>query len=182
MDKTRHWQIVGCSAYTGEGLLKGFDWLVQDIASRIYMLDWEWEWYMDCVTIWQDKIFDKIPIVQAILRMLWELDHRYFNQRWWHLYIFFSLIFVQQTMVPSSWHLSKMAFSIFLYLLWRWYHDNERLVLCVVFLKLVPKVYLDESSGIYLTKLCITHYINPYNVASHYALYTKGFLMSIHHL
>ncbi|GFY80384.1 ADP-ribosylation factor family protein [Actinidia rufa] len=39
MDKTRHWQIVGCSAYTGDGLLEGFDWLVQDIASRIYVLD-----------------------------------------------------------------------------------------------------------------------------------------------
>ncbi|XP_056174599.1 ADP-ribosylation factor-like protein 2 isoform X1 [Syzygium oleosum] len=39
MDKTRHWKIVGCSAYTGEGLLEGFDWLVQDIASRIYMLE-----------------------------------------------------------------------------------------------------------------------------------------------
>ncbi|OMP11597.1 reverse transcriptase [Corchorus capsularis] len=25
MDKTRHWKIVGCSAYTGEGLLEGFD-------------------------------------------------------------------------------------------------------------------------------------------------------------
>ncbi|KAL6177078.1 hypothetical protein ACLB2K_053710 [Fragaria x ananassa] len=39
MDKTRHWNIVGCSAYTGEGLLEGFDWLVQDVASRIYVLD-----------------------------------------------------------------------------------------------------------------------------------------------
>lgn len=39
MDKSRHWKIVGCSAYTGDGLLEGFDWLVQDIASRIYMLD-----------------------------------------------------------------------------------------------------------------------------------------------
>ncbi|KAL2537182.1 putative ADP-ribosylation factor family protein [Forsythia ovata] len=27
MDKTRHWRIVGCSAYTGDGLLEGFDWL-----------------------------------------------------------------------------------------------------------------------------------------------------------
>nr|GMC65052.1 ADP-ribosylation factor-like protein 2 [Ipomoea batatas] len=27
MDKTRHWRIVGCSAYTGEGLLEGFDCL-----------------------------------------------------------------------------------------------------------------------------------------------------------
>ncbi|KAL5999471.1 ADP-ribosylation factor-like protein 2 [Asimina triloba] len=25
MDRTRHWKIVGCSAYTGEGLLAGFD-------------------------------------------------------------------------------------------------------------------------------------------------------------
>ncbi|XP_057453642.1 ADP-ribosylation factor-like protein 2 isoform X3 [Lotus japonicus] len=39
MDKSRHWNIVGCSAYTGDGLLEGFDWMVQDIASRIYMLD-----------------------------------------------------------------------------------------------------------------------------------------------
>ncbi|CAL4935269.1 unnamed protein product [Urochloa decumbens] len=39
MDKSRHWNIVGCSAYTGEGLLDGFDWLVQDVASRIYVLD-----------------------------------------------------------------------------------------------------------------------------------------------
>ncbi|GJN41272.1 hypothetical protein PR202_gn00620 [Eleusine coracana subsp. coracana] len=39
MDRSRHWRIVGCSAYTGDGLLEGFDWLVQDIASRIYVLD-----------------------------------------------------------------------------------------------------------------------------------------------
>ncbi|XP_047092007.1 ADP-ribosylation factor-like protein 2 isoform X2 [Lolium rigidum] len=39
MDRSRHWRIVGCSAYTGEGLLDGFDWLVQDVASRIYVLD-----------------------------------------------------------------------------------------------------------------------------------------------
>ncbi|XP_043813217.1 ADP-ribosylation factor-like protein 2 isoform X1 [Manihot esculenta] len=31
MDKTRHWKIVGCSAYIGEGLLERFDWLVQDM-------------------------------------------------------------------------------------------------------------------------------------------------------
>ncbi|GMN23547.1 hypothetical protein TIFTF001_047566 [Ficus carica] len=29
MDKTRHWRIVGCSAYTGEGLIEGFDWYVE---------------------------------------------------------------------------------------------------------------------------------------------------------
>jgi ADP-ribosylation factor-like protein 2 len=39
MNKDRHWKIVGCSAYSGEGLLQGFDWLVKDIASRIYVLD-----------------------------------------------------------------------------------------------------------------------------------------------
>ncbi|XP_016580109.1 ADP-ribosylation factor-like protein 2 isoform X2 [Capsicum annuum] len=39
MDNSRHWRIVGCSAYTGDGILEGFDWLVQDVASRIYMLD-----------------------------------------------------------------------------------------------------------------------------------------------
>mmetsp|Transcript_36590 Transcript_36590/g.90059 ORF Transcript_36590/g.90059 Transcript_36590/m.90059 type:complete len:185 (+) Transcript_36590:199-753(+) len=37
--KNRHWSIVGCSAVTGEGLVEGVDWIVSDIASRIYMLD-----------------------------------------------------------------------------------------------------------------------------------------------
>lgn len=35
----RHWRIVGCSAVTGEGLLDGFDWLIDDIRSRIFLLD-----------------------------------------------------------------------------------------------------------------------------------------------
>jgi ADP-ribosylation factor-like protein 2 len=39
MDTSRHWKIIACSAITGEGLLAGFDWLVSDIASRIYVLD-----------------------------------------------------------------------------------------------------------------------------------------------
>eukprot|EP00976_Prorocentrum_cordatum_P117354 1196297-Prorocentrum_minimum.AAC.9 len=39
MSTSRHWQICGCSAVTGEGLLDGFDWVVGDIASRIYMFD-----------------------------------------------------------------------------------------------------------------------------------------------
>eukprot|EP00730_Choanoeca_flexa_P018737 TRINITY_DN9129_c0_g1_i1.p1 TRINITY_DN9129_c0_g1~~TRINITY_DN9129_c0_g1_i1.p1 ORF type:complete len:185 (+),score=34.17 TRINITY_DN9129_c0_g1_i1:133-687(+) len=34
-----HWHIQGCSAVTGEKLLDGVDWLVDDIASRIYMQD-----------------------------------------------------------------------------------------------------------------------------------------------
>ena len=35
----RHWHIQPCSAYTGDGLLEGIDWIVKDIASRIYMFD-----------------------------------------------------------------------------------------------------------------------------------------------
>mmetsp|Transcript_25307 Transcript_25307/g.60101 ORF Transcript_25307/g.60101 Transcript_25307/m.60101 type:complete len:185 (-) Transcript_25307:35-589(-) len=35
----RHCHIQACSAVTGEGLEAGVDWLVSDIASRIYMLD-----------------------------------------------------------------------------------------------------------------------------------------------
>lgn len=36
---TRHWKIVSCSAVTGAGLLDGFDWIVSDISSRIYLLE-----------------------------------------------------------------------------------------------------------------------------------------------
>ena len=34
----RHWNIFGCSAMTGDGLSAGFDWLVDDISSRIFMM------------------------------------------------------------------------------------------------------------------------------------------------
>ena len=37
--KTHHWQILGCSAVTGERLLDGVDWLIGDIASRIFTMD-----------------------------------------------------------------------------------------------------------------------------------------------
>ncbi|XP_022103152.1 ADP-ribosylation factor-like protein 2 isoform X1 [Acanthaster planci] len=37
--KTHHWLIIGCSAVTGENLLQGIDWLVSDIASRIFTMD-----------------------------------------------------------------------------------------------------------------------------------------------
>jgi len=37
--KTHHWLIVGCSAVTGDNLLQGMDWLVDDISSRIFTLD-----------------------------------------------------------------------------------------------------------------------------------------------
>ena len=34
----RHCKILGCSAITGEGLLDGMNWIVDDIASRIYVM------------------------------------------------------------------------------------------------------------------------------------------------
>ncbi|GAN02245.1 ADP-ribosylation factor family-domain-containing protein [Mucor lusitanicus] len=37
--KSHHWAILPCSAVTGDNLLKGMDWVVNDVASRIYMLD-----------------------------------------------------------------------------------------------------------------------------------------------
>ncbi|ORX62609.1 putative ADP-ribosylation factor-like 2-like protein [Hesseltinella vesiculosa] len=37
--KSHHWAIQSCSAVTGEHLLKGMDWAVKDVASRIFMLD-----------------------------------------------------------------------------------------------------------------------------------------------
>lgn len=36
---SHHWKIQGCSAVTGENLLEGMDWVVDDIASRIYLND-----------------------------------------------------------------------------------------------------------------------------------------------
>lgn len=35
---SRHWNIVGCSAVTGEGLAEGVDWIVGDIGARIFMM------------------------------------------------------------------------------------------------------------------------------------------------
>ena len=37
--KSRHWQIHPCSAVTGDGLIEGMDWIVNDISSRIFMGD-----------------------------------------------------------------------------------------------------------------------------------------------
>ncbi|XP_026573463.1 ADP-ribosylation factor-like protein 2 [Pseudonaja textilis] len=37
--QTHHWCIRGCSAYTGENLLAGIDWLLDDISSRIFTAD-----------------------------------------------------------------------------------------------------------------------------------------------
>jgi len=34
----RHFRIFGCSAMTGDGLAEGFDWIVGDIASRIFLM------------------------------------------------------------------------------------------------------------------------------------------------
>jgi ADP-ribosylation factor-like protein 2 len=35
----RHWRIVGCSAWTGKGLIDGVEWIVNDIAQRIYLME-----------------------------------------------------------------------------------------------------------------------------------------------
>ncbi|KAM8940168.1 ADP-ribosylation factor-like protein 2 [Pelodytes ibericus] len=37
--KSHHWCIQGCSAVTGENLLTGIDWLLDDISSRIFTAD-----------------------------------------------------------------------------------------------------------------------------------------------
>ena len=37
--KMHHWQIVACSAVTGENLLQGVDWILDDISRRIFTLD-----------------------------------------------------------------------------------------------------------------------------------------------
>ncbi|XP_076305791.1 ADP ribosylation factor-like 2 isoform X2 [Tachypleus tridentatus] len=36
---THHWRILPCSAVTGENLLQGIDWILDDIAARIFTLD-----------------------------------------------------------------------------------------------------------------------------------------------
>ncbi|KAH3851305.1 ADP-ribosylation factor-like protein 2 [Dreissena polymorpha] len=36
---THHWLIQACSAVTGESLLEGIDWIIDDIASRIFTMD-----------------------------------------------------------------------------------------------------------------------------------------------
>ncbi|CAH0476428.1 unnamed protein product [Peronospora belbahrii] len=36
---SRHWSIISCSAVTGDGLVDGIDWLVGDIASRIFLME-----------------------------------------------------------------------------------------------------------------------------------------------
>ncbi|CAM1318975.1 ARL2 (predicted) [Pycnogonum litorale] len=37
--RTHHWKILKCSAMTGENLLDGIDWIIDDIAARIFTLD-----------------------------------------------------------------------------------------------------------------------------------------------
>lgn len=37
--KTHHWKIVWCSAITGQNLLEGINWLIDDIAARIFTVD-----------------------------------------------------------------------------------------------------------------------------------------------
>lgn len=37
--KTHHWSVVGVSAVTGDKLLNAVDWMLDDIAKRIFTLD-----------------------------------------------------------------------------------------------------------------------------------------------
>ena len=37
--KSHHWQIVWCSAVTGENLLSGMDWMLGDVSARIFTLE-----------------------------------------------------------------------------------------------------------------------------------------------
>ncbi|KZC06526.1 ADP-ribosylation factor-like protein 2 [Dufourea novaeangliae] len=37
--KTHHWQIFKCSAVTGENLVEGINWIVDDISARIFYID-----------------------------------------------------------------------------------------------------------------------------------------------
>merc|ERR1712096_418777 len=37
--ESRHWEIHPCSAMSGAGLIEGLDWMIADIASRIFMAD-----------------------------------------------------------------------------------------------------------------------------------------------
>ena len=34
---TRHWAVHPCSAVTGDGLVEGIDWMINDVASRIFL-------------------------------------------------------------------------------------------------------------------------------------------------
>jgi len=36
---THHWRIVSCSAVTGEHLVTGIDWMLDDVAARIFDMD-----------------------------------------------------------------------------------------------------------------------------------------------
>lgn len=37
--KTHRWSIVPCSAFTGENLLVGIDWVIDDISARIFSFE-----------------------------------------------------------------------------------------------------------------------------------------------
>ena len=35
--KRRHWNVLPCSAFTGDGLVEGMTWLVSDVAARCFV-------------------------------------------------------------------------------------------------------------------------------------------------
>lgn len=34
--KKRHWKAIGCSAVFGSGIVEAFDWIVSDVAERMF--------------------------------------------------------------------------------------------------------------------------------------------------
>ena len=36
---SHHWEVIGCSAVTGEQLLTGMNWLTEDISARVFTMD-----------------------------------------------------------------------------------------------------------------------------------------------
>lgn len=39
VDSTHSWKVIGCSAYDGTNLQEGLDWVVDEIKSRLFLLD-----------------------------------------------------------------------------------------------------------------------------------------------
>lgn len=37
--KSHHWTVMGCSAYSGDNLLQGIEWLISDVSSRLFSFE-----------------------------------------------------------------------------------------------------------------------------------------------
>ena len=36
---SHHWKVMGCSAYSGDNLLHGIEWLISDVSSRLFSFE-----------------------------------------------------------------------------------------------------------------------------------------------